>query len=166
MNGYTGGLFEADVFPSVGHGARRNGEYLKWREAHELVKDHQPWDPTNPGCGFAGDLHSEVCIALGLKDWSELKLFSAIGSAADLFHGTDAFFEFRGAVVTLDVTQNTAKFGGYKADVIIPPAVVEAPAERQDLALAIAAELCLRQHRAAVEEQPRHRPLIRRKRIG
>lgn len=168
MNGYSGGLFEADTFPAVERGARRTTEYVPWKAAHELVKSHQPWDPANPGNGFAGDLHSEVCLALGLKDWSELKLFAAGGSAADKFHGTDAFFEFRGSVVTLDVTQNTAKFNGYKADVIIPPVSVENSAERQDLAKTIAAELHLRQHRAGIDQQPgpRPRPLIRRTRIG
>jgi len=165
MNGYTGGLLEADVFPSVGHQARAR-EYVTYSQAMmawELVRNNQPWNPSEP-TGWAGDFHSEVCLALGLKDWADLCLFSAVGSVLD-WHGTDAWFELAGARVTLDVTANPAKLNGYKADFIVPPAAVEDPFERGELAATIAAELQrLRQEAEAKERRPRSR-LVRR-RIG
>src|SRR5438132_1662753 len=103
MKGYTGGLLEADCFPAVRPGAR--SPYVTWAQAMtawEPVQKHQPWNSSEP-TGWAGDLHSEVAIELGLKDWAELKLFSAVGSALD-WHGTDAWFELAGVRVTLDVT--------------------------------------------------------------
>lgn len=164
MNGYTGGLLEADTFPKVGEMARAR-QYVPYSQAMRawiLVKDHQPWNPAEPE-GWAGDLHSEVAIALGLEDWSELCLFSAAGSALD-WHGTDAWFELAGVRVTLDVTANTAKFDGYKADVIVTPVAIEDADERRELAATIAAELQRRRQEAAAQER-RPRRLVRQ-RIG
>ncbi|HLD70647.1 MAG TPA: hypothetical protein VI937_02085 [Negativicutes bacterium] len=163
-NGYTGGLLEADTFPAVLPGAK--SQYVTWAEAMKawnLVKENQPWDPTEPE-GWAGDLHSEVAIALGLEDWSHLCLFSATGSALD-WHGTDAWFEIAGVHLTLDVTANPAKFDGYKADIIVPPEAVEDPVERGELAATIAAELLARRKEAeATQRAPRR--MVRRQRIG
>lgn len=166
MNGYTGGLLEADTFPKVGESARAR-QYVPYAQAMmawKLVKDHQPWNPAEPD-SWAGDLHSEVAIALGLEDWAELCLFSAAGSALD-WHGMDAWFEFRGVRVTLDVTANTAKFNGYKADIIVTPVTIEDADERRELAATIAAELASKRQEAVARQQQPRRPLIRRQRIG
>lgn len=167
MNGYTGGLLEADVFPTVGHGARTR-EYVPFSQARiawELVRKNQPWNPSEP-TGWAGDLHSEVCIALGMEDWADLCLFSAVGSALD-WHGTDVWFEFAGLPgvrVTLDVTVNPAKFDGYRADIIVTPGAVEDAGERRELAATIAAELQSRRQTAAAQQRKPRRSL--RSRIG
>lgn len=159
MKGYTGGLLEADTFPKVGEVARTR-QYVSYAQAMmawRLVKDHQPWNPSEP-TGWAGNLHSEVCIALGLEDWSELCLFSAAGSALD-WHGTDAWFELAGARVTLDVTANPAKFDGYKADIIVSPVAIENAGERRELAATIAAELKSKRQEAAAQQRQPRRPL-------
>jgi hypothetical protein len=41
-----------------------------------------------------------------------------VRSALDVFHGVDGFFEFRGVVVTIDVTINPNKVCG-KADLVV-----------------------------------------------
>ncbi len=46
--------------------------------------------------------------------------YPATGSALDFHHGVDGFFEYRGEVVTIDVTMNPEKSVG-KADVVIYP---------------------------------------------
>lgn len=159
MKGYTGGLLEADVFPSVGYEARTR-EYVTFSQAMmawELVRKNQPWNPSEP-TGWAGNLHSEVCLALGLTDWAELCLFSAAGSALD-WHGMDAWFELAGVRVTLDVTANEAKFDGYKADFIVTPVNIEDAKERRELAATIAAELKSKRQEAAAQQRRPRRPL-------
>jgi hypothetical protein len=95
-----------------------DGAYLPFGKSLELVKAHQPCDPSDPEAGFANDLHASVALALGLEDWSELKLFTAVGSPLDFFHGVDAFFELRGKIVTIDVTINPNKCVA-KADMVL-----------------------------------------------
>lgn len=46
--------------------------------------------------------------------------YTAVGSALDYHHGVDGFFEFRGVVVTIDVTMNPEKSIA-KADVVVHP---------------------------------------------
>ena len=168
MKGYTGGLLEADTFPAALPEAR--SQYVTWRQAMTawlLVRKNQPWNPSEP-TGWAGELHSEVCLALGLKDWADLCLFSAVGSALD-WHGTDAWFELvglPGTRMTLDVTANPAKFNGYKADFIVPPEAIEDAGERRELAATIATELLARQAEALAKERQPRRPVWRRQRIG
>lgn len=139
---YTGRFFETDNF---GESLARDTQYLEYDKALEEVKNNQPWDPTDPKPRFANDLHAEVALELGLKDdWSELRFYTAIGSALDHYHGVDAFFEFDEARVTMDITKNPAKASGYKADFIIGPEEVEYAIRRQEKAQEIADEL---QHR-------------------
>lgn len=46
--------------------------------------------------------------------------YTAVGSALDIHHGIDGWFEFRGEVVTIDVTMNPEKMVA-KADLVIHP---------------------------------------------
>lgn len=113
---YTGRLLEIEFFgPCLWEWGP---EYMPYRKAMARVKGSQPWDPTDPQPRMANDLHAYVCIAIGLKDWSEVALYTAVGSPLDFFHGIDGFFEFHGKVVTLDVTADPHK-DEHKADVII-----------------------------------------------
>jgi len=81
---------------------------------------------------------------LGLDDYSKLKIYTAIGSHLDVYHGVDAFFEveINGKLhrVTLDVTFNKNKEDGGRADVVflvpgdgLDPGSKEDKKEYQDL---------------------------------
>ena len=105
--GYTGHLFEREVLGECRAAARG---HMGYREAAELVRKSQPTKKTST----ATRLEAEVGKRLG----GAVKFFTAVGSAMDLFHGTDGFFQFEGFIVTIDVTMNPNKDSG-KADVII-----------------------------------------------
>lgn len=47
-----------------------------------------------------------------------VRFYTAVGSALDIHEGTDGFFEFAGAVVTIDVTLNPKKEIA-KADLVV-----------------------------------------------
>lgn len=118
-NGYTGKLFEDEVLAICqtnwdGH------SYVPFQRALWLVRQNQPWDPTDPSTRAGEDLHCQVALALGLEDFVELSFLSALGTPLDLFHGVDAVFEWRGVVVTVDLTTNPHK-DSYKADLILHP---------------------------------------------
>lgn len=117
--GYTGRLFEEEVLGTL-HIVWSRERYVPFVEALRLAKVNQSWDPSDPSLRVANDLHAEVALALGLDDWRELRLFSAVNSPLDFFHGVDGWFEFRGRVVTMDVTVNRRKLSA-KADLVIRP---------------------------------------------
>lgn len=149
--GYTGRLLETDMFGERFSGqSGRAAEYKEYEDALEEVKKDYPWDPTDPMPRFANNLHAEVAQELGLEDWSELKLYTAVGSALDRYHGVDAFFEYGDGRVTLDVTKNPAKAEGYKPGVmIIGEEEFDYPVRRAETAIKIAEELQERQREAA-----------------
>lgn len=120
--GYTGRLFEEE-FLGTWRG-QWDGGYITYSRAMNLVKSSQPWDPTDPDPRHANNLHALVADRLGIEDYAMLKLYTAIGSPMDRFHGVDGFFEFMGQIVTIDLTINSRK-DYYKADVIITESDVE-----------------------------------------
>lgn len=115
MDGYTGKLLEEEI---LGHCLHIGEGYLSYQKSMKAVKNSQPGDPSDPKSRVAGDLFSHVAIALELEDWKQLKLYTAIGSSLDHFHSVDAFFEFKGHVVTFDLTMETSK-DEYGADFIL-----------------------------------------------
>jgi hypothetical protein len=119
--GYTGKLFEEEAFGRCG-GSWDGKTHLDFDDSIEYAKANQPpgWRTTDPAPRFSGDLFATVALKLGLEDWSELKLYSAVGSPLDRFHSIDAFFEYKGEIVTVDVTLDDAK-KEYRADFIINP---------------------------------------------
>lgn len=121
---YTGGLYEVEVLGTCR--VAWDGEtYKPYREALIEAANNQPWDPKDPGCKVANNLHAQVAIALELEDWGRLELFTAVGTALDRFHGIDGFFVLdRKHFVTLDVTMNPHK-DEYKADVVLNPELIE-----------------------------------------
>lgn len=121
---YTGHMLEWDVFGACLWKYEEGSDYIPYRKAMAWVKRSQPWDPTDPEPEVANALHAFVCMALSVRDWSRVTLYTAVGSPLDRWHGRDAFIEFRGRVVTIDVTQNTHK-DSHKADIILPAEVVE-----------------------------------------
>jgi len=85
-------------------------------------KKHQPedWNPTDPPLietEFAGehikstlptDLHAACAEALGLEDYSELKLFTAANTPADTLYGVDLILEYGGSRLLIDVATNVS----------------------------------------------------------
>ena len=116
-SGYTGRLFEEEVLLRC-HFSWKG--YVPFRESERLVEANQPWDPADPSTRGASDLHTQVAMALELENWDELRLFSALKTPLDVFHGIDAFFEWQGWVVTLDLTCDPHK-ENCKADFMIRP---------------------------------------------
>lgn len=127
FDGLTGRLFEAEVLGEIMVVARSR-EYRSYTAALAEVRQAQPWEPTDPRPRLASDLHASVCEALGVENYSEVALYTAVGSALDFFHGVDAFVEWRGEIVTIDLTVNPYKVR-HKADVIVGPVDFESNLE-------------------------------------
>lgn len=116
----TGQLFEWEVV-----GRRKfafDGHYLKWREALNWVIRNQSMidnDPLEPNTLMLSDLQFTVADTIGV-DANEIRIYSALGSAFDFFHGVDIFIAYEGKIVTIDLTVNESKrASGYKADIIL-----------------------------------------------
>lgn len=133
---YTGQEFELDLVGTVTTDKKYQAElrelggdlktgYLPFQQALKLVKKFQPWDPTNPGKDFLKELRLEVIERLKLPPGQEdrVKVYTALRSPLDKFHGIDAFVEFKKngqtEIATLDISLNPKKQEGYKADLII-----------------------------------------------
>ena len=101
-----GADFEAEKFGKCG---ARCTEYRKWREAAEEAKRCQPQRKTE----FVQQLERMLAQVLD----AQVACFTAVGSAFDIFHGVDAFIEYRGVIVTVDATLNPDKVVG-KADLV------------------------------------------------
>ncbi len=134
VSGYTGHLFEEEV---LGRCLARHRGYMRWREAVGAVRENQPRKKTP----VVARLEGEVGRLLG----GTCAFFSAVGSALDVFHGVDGFFEFEGEVVTIDLTMNPLK-DSTKADLLVTS---EEIAETSALAGRIARELGARLRRRA-----------------
>ena len=106
-DGYTGQLYEEEV---LGCCIAVHRGYMRWAQAIEEVRTHQPRAKTP----VAAALEREVRRQAG----SEARFYTAVRSTLDVMHGCDAFFEYCGVVVTIDLTINPHKDCG-KADVII-----------------------------------------------
>lgn len=116
MTGYTGILLEEEVLLECLWSG--NGEYVPYCRSMNMVKKYQPWDPTDPSSRAANNLQVLIAEALSIEDYSEVKLYTAVGSPLDIWHGIDGFVEWMGFTVTIDLTANPLK-ESYKADIII-----------------------------------------------
>lgn len=117
-SGTTGHLFEIEI---LGECRVSWSGYMKWNDAKELARRNQPWsDPTNPTCSIARQFRNSVVKSMGLseREQREVRLYTAVHTPFDVFHGVDGWFEFNGIVVTIDVTTNSHK-DSCKADVLI-----------------------------------------------
>lgn len=98
--------------------------YMKYKSSVEFAKTHQRADPLNPKRFFPKSLREGLKSdsQLGITNEEQIAFYTAVNSPLDLYHGVDAFFEYkngeRAIVVTLDVTTNPNK-DSYKADVIL-----------------------------------------------
>lgn len=107
FDGYTGHLYEEEV---LGRCQAQHRGYMQWREAIALVRKSQPVHKAP--CALS--LEREVSRQLG----EQAVFYTAVRSTLDVMHGCDGFFEFRGVIVTVDLTMNPHKDCG-KADIII-----------------------------------------------
>ncbi len=99
--------------------------HLSFERAVAFAKNFQPSeDPTCPSTKVARDLLDFVAEEMGVDpegdDALELKFYTAVGSPLDFYHRTDAFVEYKGERVKIDVTRDPSKrFEDSSADRII-----------------------------------------------
>jgi hypothetical protein len=135
FDGMSGHLFEEVVLGRC-KGARYCG-YLKRHEAIAEVRKNQPAKKSEFLVALEREFErrtGEVAVAM-----------TAVGSALDYMHGADAILEFRGEVITLDVTMNSDKTHA-KADIVVHPGDVANPGK---LAVRIARVLVSKLERRA-----------------
>ncbi|MDD4995250.1 MAG: hypothetical protein PHW53_02185 [Patescibacteria group bacterium] len=143
---YTGRQYEADYFGAIDLNDEKLHEeiakrkqpsknpkfeyFMTFRDALEVAKKFQPIDksdperhrvdPANPRAPLLRDLKESLIdlMNLGEKDADKLKLYTAVNSPLDWLHGTDAFVDYDGRIITLDLTLKPSA-EGKKADVVI-----------------------------------------------
>jgi len=122
---YTGRQAEEELLEKC-PGPWDGETYLNFEDSIDYVKNNQPanWLLSDPAPRFVADLFATVADKLHLEDWNDLKLYTALGTPLDYFHGTDAFFEYDGIRITLDVSINRGK-GTCKADFEANPRTME-----------------------------------------
>ncbi|MEK7641664.1 MAG: hypothetical protein AAB365_01565 [Patescibacteria group bacterium] len=92
--------------------------YVNYRDAMNMARDNQTDNPSAPRLSGARMLHGAVARELKIADSKQLKLYTAVGTPLDLIHGVDAWFEFEGIVITIDVTMKEQKDRA-KANVVV-----------------------------------------------
>lgn len=125
-SGVTGGIVEEELFGKsnferITHIDSTDFGYIPYRKVMSMLKDMQPFDPSEPEPDFAYTVHSIVYDSLGI-DASDLKFYTAVKSPFDFFHGVDGWFEInkdgKKTLVTVDVTLNFNKEDGHKANIV------------------------------------------------
>lgn len=115
---FTGRQAELDLF---GKCSGNEIAHLSWPDAVKDAMDRQP----NKKCRKAIILELLISSMLGGK---KVKLYTSVGTAFDVYHGVDAFFECEDVIVTVDLTLNSQKEIGRgvgKADVTFNPNVMD-----------------------------------------
>lgn len=98
-----------------------NGEKERWNPAYPPIVKSRNGESNS----LAQDTQACVCDELGMEDYSNMRLYTALGSSLDVHHGADAFLEFDDPdcghqLITLDFTKDPIKYlNGHKADVIV-----------------------------------------------
>ncbi|MFZ2523396.1 MAG: hypothetical protein WAW92_03355 [Minisyncoccia bacterium] len=118
--GYTGKISETELFGNLKfEKGKEQFEYIPRRAAFDAVREMQPFDPSDPGPDFANAVHALIFEKLEI-DADELKYYTAVGSPLDVYHGIDAWFEYKGKIVTIDSTLRPDK-DEHKADIVFHP---------------------------------------------
>lgn len=95
--------------------------YLPRKEAMDLILETAlPLKPKQP---FIGALRDKIVQLLGVVDPKAVRIFSAVKTPLDIYHGVDAFVRYtppngKPIDITLDITEQAAK-ENYKADVVL-----------------------------------------------
>lgn len=137
-DGMTGHLFEEAV---LGYCVVSWKGHMHYREAMVAARKSQPEKKSE----IAALLEREVARELGSWD---VQYFTAVRTPLDRFHGVDAFLEFRGLVVTLDLTKNPDKEDCCKADLLVERKEVLSMSKLRELAGRIAREFRTKERRA------------------
>ncbi|MDO8523067.1 MAG: hypothetical protein Q7S12_02165 [bacterium] len=95
---------------------KKNG-YVSYEDSLHLVRKFSPYDPINPAKPFLNDLRIEFIDALGFtkdEDMDRIKIFTAVGSPLDHWHGADVFIEIenenhRGSYIVMFDLKTDAK---------------------------------------------------------
>ena len=126
LEGYSGSLLEDEFCPTCKRGAwfdrskPTDDQYMPRNEALYKACQNQPddWLPNkpDPGYGMGKRLHNYVAKELGV-DPSDVFLYTARKSAADILHGVDAFFFHDRSIVTIDLKLNGGMRRNRKADI-------------------------------------------------
>lgn len=76
----------------------------------ELVSDDESHDPPSR---WLNDLHAEIAEALGLEDYTSLRMIPTVGNALDIYHNTDLIIMYQDSsssegpiIITADLTLN------------------------------------------------------------
>lgn len=104
---------------SVGH-RRRKIKSVTFFDAIEMAKRSRiapGWCPGCPKKRIAKALYDRVASILG-KDKKHLKFYVGIQTVMDSMYGVDLFFEYKEAIVTVDITVSRNKCGA-RADFVI-----------------------------------------------
>lgn len=71
--------------------------YVSWENSFKLVRKFSPYNPTHPHQKpFLSDLRIALIDELGItaeKDMDRVKIYTAVGSPLDFWHGTDLVIE-------------------------------------------------------------------------
>ncbi|KKQ00903.1 MAG: hypothetical protein UW15_C0038G0004 [Parcubacteria group bacterium GW2011_GWC1_44_10] len=93
--------------------AQNERGYVSWEDSLKLVRKFSPYDPTDPhNKPLLNDLRIAFIDELGFtkeKDMNRVKIFTAVGSPLDVWHGIDAFIEVE------DGNGRTSKIIGFDA---------------------------------------------------
>jgi len=124
----SGRLFEHDVLGKGVDICYRGKQviYKSYKKAMSEVIDfvnRTNWLPFDPIHDLCNDIHASVAEELGLDNINHLKVYPAVGSSLDVYHGVDMFFTLGKKVVTVDLT--VKEKDDYKADITICPDEVE-----------------------------------------
>jgi hypothetical protein len=105
--------------------------HIPYKKAVELATKFQPFDPTHPNKPFARDVRIsllDLMISKGMitdseDDQDRIKFYTSVKTPLDVFHGIDAFVQFKDSnekkyLITFDLTLNTQK-KEYKSDIIV-----------------------------------------------
>ncbi len=142
-SGIPGGIIERELigksmYESKGGEPGHEFTYRTYEQSLRLVKEMQPFDPTRPTPEFAYMVRRLIFKELELTDEQELRFYTAVGSALDLYHGVDGWFEITRAGhevrATIDMTKNDLKDTGYKADItfLVPDAGLDRKLDRDE----------------------------------
>ncbi len=117
LRGTTGRIFERET---LGECRIRCRGYVKFKPALDAVFCNQPGSPYEPA-GEASNFREVVAQEMqgaGMNP-SRLAIYTAVGSALDVFHKIDGFFFYEGVIVTVDTTMNPHKDCAPRARVLV-----------------------------------------------
>ncbi len=112
----AGSLFEQEIFgpkavfdPKVLEAYRRypTKNFKDFKESLDevkLIQDKFDWNPQRPSTLLGDHLYTLVQSHLREEFKDDLRLYCAIGTRLDYFHGVDGFFGLRNAIFTFDLT--------------------------------------------------------------